>query len=461
MSRLAICGLIVLAAGVALAAAPNQPSPDPATLAVAPEQVAKARALVRRLGSPAYRDRDRAARELADMGRAALPALDAGRDDPDPEVRMRVVALLPRAEADELRARIDTFLADGDAKYVHDLPGFNRFRAIAGDDRDARGLFAEVLKNRVNYDLLLALRGVPADRVAALAACAGAVACAGPESPPATDLALVLAARRQGMQPGMQPFAPGGIARQIVPDLPDIALLLLAESLVSEAKVGFNPFQNQIAGYLYQDPLRRAATGEGKHGAAFRRLVVHWMDTRDSMNGMQSAMSLATQLRLGPRVVSKYAARQLALDGSPPWYRANAAAMIARHNSKEHLMAVTRLLTDATFVVRGGPNNPQPDIQVRDVGLAMALLLTGQDPAAYGLDAANANEVMKYQYTNFRFVGDGKTPPEAKREAALAKWRDWELGLHAALSGAPAAVSAVAARYPDEKVRPKEMADKK
>jgi hypothetical protein len=134
--------------------------------------------------------------------------------------------------------------------------------------------------------------------------------------------------------------------------------------------------------------------------------------------------------------------------------------MVARHNGKEHLAAVTGLLTDRTFVVRGGPMNPQPDIQVRDVGLAMAALLTGQNPAAYGLSAANPGEVMKYQYTNFRFVGDGKTPPEAKREAALAKWQDWELGLHAALAGAPAAASAVATRY-DEKAQPQEKADKR
>ncbi|HVK16734.1 MAG TPA: hypothetical protein VM533_07275 [Fimbriiglobus sp.] len=452
MSRSAICGLVVLAGGVASAAAPSQPSPDPATLAVAPEQVAKARGLVKQLGSAAYRDRDRAARELADMGRAALPALDASRHDPDPEVRMRVVALLPRAEADELRARIDTFLADADARYSHDLPAFHRFRAIAGDDRDARTLYADVLKNRANYDLLLALRGVPADRVAPLAACAGSVACAGPENPPAADLALTLAARRQEMQLQINPQFPavggfqGGGYRPTTPDVPDIALLLLAESLVSETKVGFNPFQNQIASYLYQDPLRRAATGEGKHGPAFRRLVIHWMDTRDSMVGLQTAMSLATQFRLGSREIARYAARQLALDGGQPWARANAAAMVARYGGREHLMAVTRLLSDPTFVVRGGINNQQPDIQVRDVALAMGALLTGQNPADYGLSAANENAVMKYQYTNFRFVGDGKTQPEAKREAALAKWRDWELGLHASLAGAPAAVPVVAAK---------------
>lgn len=450
MSRSAICGLVVFAAGVAGAAAPARPSPDPASLAVAPEQVAKARDLVRQLGSTAYRDRDRATRELANMGRAALAALADNRDHPDPEVRTRVVALLPRAEADDLRARIDAFLADADAKYSHDLPGLTRFRAIAGDDPGARDLFVEVLKDRTNYDLLLALRGVPAHQIAPLAACAGAVACAGPERPPASELAMALAAHRQEVQlrlghmGGAAQFVAGG--RQVPPDVPDVALLLLAESLLAESKGGVNPFQLQLVNLLYQDSLRRAAGGAGKHGPAFRRLVLHWMDTRDGITGMQSAMSLAAYLQLGPPVVARYAARLLTAEDGQPWVRANAAAMVARNDGTAYLLAVTQLLADDSFVVRGGPNNPQPDIQVRDVALAMALLLTHRDPAAYGLAAANDTKSVKYVYTNYRFLDDGKTKAEAKRAAALAKWRDWELGLHAALAGVPAAVPVVAAK---------------
>jgi hypothetical protein len=466
MSRSVICGLVVLVGGVAPAAAPNQPSPNPASLTVAPEQVARARALVRRLGSEVFRDRDRAARELAEMGRAALPALDAGRNDPDPEVRMRVVALLPRAEADDLRARIDTFLADCDARYTHDLPGYTRFRIVAGDDADARDLFAQILKNRANHDLLLTLRGVPSDRVNPLAACTGAVACAAPETPPATDLELALAMRRQEVQLRMNPQIqfqalgrmPGGLPRPAGPTVPDLALLLLAESLIPDAKAGFNnAFQAQIASYLYQEAPKKAASGAGKHGPAFRRLVTHWMDTRDSAYGIQTATSLAVQLQLGPKAVVRYAAKQLAQDGSAPWSRANAAAMIARYGGRDHLFAVTRLLTDETLLVRGGPNNPQPDIQVRDAGLAMALLLTGQDPAAYGLSTAHANEVMKYQSTNYHFAGTKKTTPEAKRDAAFARWRTWETGLHGALAGAPAAAAVVAAEFNEvkEKVGPK------
>ncbi len=453
MSRLAICGLAVLAvAPAAFAAAPTPPSPDPASLAVPPEQVARARELVRQLGSDAYRTRDRAARELAQMGRSALPALAAGRDDPDPEVRMRVVALLPHAEADELRARIDTFLADADGKYAHDLPGYNLFRAVAGDDPVARGLFAEVLKNRANYDLLLALRGVPAGKARPLAAAAGAVAAAAPESPPPAELNQALAARRLEVQYRIHQQAVGGV-RQFAPDLADVALMLLAESLLPETKAGFNPFQYQIVNFLYQEPLRTVAGGRGKHGPAFRRLVVHWMDTRDGMNGLQNSMSLAMSLGLGADEVCKYAARLLAVDTAPPGYRAGAISALSRYNGKDHLLDLTRVFGDEEVLIRL-PNNPPSDVQLRDFALATALLLTGQDPADYGFATAGGQGQMRYQYTNFRFLPDGGRTGEAKRAAAFARWRDWELGLHAALAGPPAAEPLLAKKYP-EKAAPK------
>jgi hypothetical protein len=453
MYRLAIRGPAALAVVVAVwAAASGQPSPDPASLAVSAEQAARARDLVRLLGSNSFRDRDRAARELAAMGRAALPALHVGRDDPDPEVRMRVAALLPRAEADELRARIETFLADAEAKYTHDLPGFNKFRAVAGDDRAARDLFAEILKNRANYDLLLALRGVPADLVPPLAAAAGAIVAAGPENPAPTELALALAARRQEIQHRLnQPIPAGGVVRSNAPDLPDVALLLLADSLVSESATPPNPFQSQIASFLYQDPLRRTASGDGRYGPVFRRLVVHWMDTREGVVGLQNAMSLAVNLRMDSRAVCKYAVRMLTAPGAQPYYRAQGATMLARHNGRDYLFALTGLFADETVLVPGGPNNPQPEIQVRDVALAMALLLTGQDPSAYGIAVGSTQEGMKYQYANYRFQPDAKGTAKAKRAAAFAKWRDWELGLHAALAGPPAAAPVVAARHAEMK----------
>src|SRR5580765_3323000 len=120
-------------------------SPDPKVLAIPPQELSKARELIKRLGSEVYRDREEAHAELSKMGRLARPALvEAAASDADPEVRYRCSRLLPKAGADELKARLDTFLADTDSKYDHDLPGLKQFRKSVGTNKEARDLFVEV-----------------------------------------------------------------------------------------------------------------------------------------------------------------------------------------------------------------------------------------------------------------------------------------------------------------------------
>src|SRR5438132_713776 len=119
MSRL----LAILVGGLCVAAACGA-SPDPKDLAIAPEELSKARELVHKLGSEVYREREDAHAELTKMGRKARQALlEAAASDPDPEVRFRCSRLLPKAGADDLKARLDTFLADTQSKFDHDLPG--------------------------------------------------------------------------------------------------------------------------------------------------------------------------------------------------------------------------------------------------------------------------------------------------------------------------------------------------
>src|SRR6476661_3009451 len=106
-------GLVLVAAELAASAAAAV-SPDPRDLVVPAAEQARARELVRRLASDEFADREGAYRELARMGRLARPALAEAGADPSPEVRSRAARLLPRAEAEELKARVDTFLADAE-----------------------------------------------------------------------------------------------------------------------------------------------------------------------------------------------------------------------------------------------------------------------------------------------------------------------------------------------------------
>lgn len=159
--------------GLAVPATAAPPSPDPKSLAVPPEELSKARELVRKLGSEVFVEREDAERDLAAMGRAARPALlDGVSVDPDPEIRARCRTLLPKATAAEMKVRLETFLADTEGKYEHDLPGWNKLRTVVrgdwtmlgwtftarpGADKAARELFVEFLNAPGGRKLLTAL----------------------------------------------------------------------------------------------------------------------------------------------------------------------------------------------------------------------------------------------------------------------------------------------------------------
>ncbi len=117
-----------------------------------------ANTLVQRLGDESFSERERAAADLLTRGRDAVAALEEGLKSPDAEVRRRCGELLPLARRSDLEIRVDEFVArGGDAA---PLPGWARFRKLAGDDRPARLLF--VLIGRSNHALLEKLEKDPA-----------------------------------------------------------------------------------------------------------------------------------------------------------------------------------------------------------------------------------------------------------------------------------------------------------
>ena len=117
----------------------------------------KAKDLVRQLNSPSYKEREAATREIAKMGRYAVPALkDALANESSPEVRLRIDLVMPKAEAEDMKARVSCFLLDTEGKFDHQLPGWTKFKTVLGNDKSTRELFAEVLKNTTYHGLLLA-----------------------------------------------------------------------------------------------------------------------------------------------------------------------------------------------------------------------------------------------------------------------------------------------------------------
>ncbi len=402
MSRL-VAGIVLILAATAAPAA----SPDPKSLEIPAGKLTAARELVRQLGNDSFRDRDTASRKLSEMGREALPALlEAVRETLDSEVRMRCEFLLPKAESEDMRAKVEVFLADTDGKYEHDLPGWAKFKEITGNDKSARELFAEMIKVRDNHELLIATRY------------------------PGVDLQKVVDSRKRQIQYRMQPAVYTPNFRPQMPTLHEGAAIILAEVIAPEREDGWQGgWIYHTQNFFYQIPdFQQAARGQGKYGAALKKLAEKWIETRDGSQGLNVAVNIAQNLNLGQAVINKIYIKMLYVEGqNAQWQRQQALQYIARTNAKEHVRGITKLFDDSTLLMQAvkQPNFSQPEVLVRDYALVVALQLTGQKPTDYGMKVTENRRGYVQDMGKYHFPEDKDGKTDTARDAAFAKWKDW------------------------------------
>lgn len=385
----------------------------PAELAVPPEQLAKARDLVRQLGSPSYPAREDATAELARMGRSARAALlDAVATSTDYEVRSRAARLLPRAEAADLQARIAAFVADTDAKYDHDLPGWEPFREHAGGDKAARALFADMLRTTENRDLLAAL---------ATSRREGGIALSNRRT------ALFLA-----QNPGIFGRGIGPPVAQKQPTLTDIAAVVFGEIVVPTADIprGLAQFGNITgAQFVQYPPSQQAATNPDStpNGPAYRRLLLRWLDTRVSPEDLTQVVNVAQNLG-AVRDMTPLLRKVVTTDGVQGTSRGQALVYLLQRNKKAEYPFLKAQLKNEVPVnpvflgANPGGGAIQATCQVRDMALALLVADTGQNIHDYGFETApgNAPNPVAQPYPTYAFLTD-----EA-RDRGLRKWAEWE-----------------------------------
>jgi hypothetical protein len=417
---LLLCGL--LAPAPALGA-----SPDPKDLLVPPAELSKARDLIRRLGSDVYREREDAQAELTKMGRLARQAIaEAVSTDADPEIRLRCARLLPKASADDLKARIDTFLADTEGKYDHDLPGLKTFRKQLGATEKARSLYVEILKTPYNMDMFAAMdRGE-------------------------TEGGRAISDRRSAMWNDMQhrPIPVGGkpfIPKQ--PSLPDIAALLFAESVISSDHIPKTSVWAWINGtqFVQQQASMNALNNTGTaHADTYKVIVGQWLATR---NEPQELTNLAYQLGNAPLRQFKESLpllRRIILTEAVQGYaKGQALAAIMQQRGKEEIPFLKTLLTNDNMVqqVWFGKPNGQAEMHsclMKDVALAYLISQAGGNIKDYGFETPqgviiNPGQLgfgqyaftsedkrvagfMKYAWKQLNDGPDGPAPKEAPKE---------------------------------------------
>ncbi|MFO0800935.1 MAG: hypothetical protein U0804_26010 [Gemmataceae bacterium] len=390
---------LVLTAAIAPAAPPVDP--DPKHLVVPPAEQARAAALVEKLGSPRFDDREKAQEELSAMGRRALPALADGlTKHASAEVRARCQALYPRARADDVQARLAVFVADEAGKFEHDLPGWGEFLQVtAGCGPAARAVFAEIVSNPVGRELVMT------------------------DLAP-HDLGARIAARKQEIY---QRRLTGTRTGQVPePPVVELLALMLAESRIPSKHI---PRTTSSVIVFTMPGFATAVNGGGREARVYRTIAGKWVASRDDATVMMQALSVGTALDLPE--VADLGARMLQTAGVTSLNKAQAAMHVAKSGNPKFLPALEATFKDESVVRSvgvvvaapiGAPVPPQAAakaVQLRDIALASAVLLTEQDPTEYGYELSNnPPRTARYNYSLW-------TLPADRRAAAFAKWTTW------------------------------------
>ncbi|REJ86598.1 MAG: hypothetical protein DWQ34_26860 [Planctomycetota bacterium] len=338
--------------------------------------------LVYRLNSPSFVERNRAERMLHELGAEALPALRKACDSADLEIRYRVKRLITALESDLIAESLEC-LSDGRPPIAPDLlPGWQAWLHRMGPDRESVEFYVEMV--RAEPALMRAVDG------------------------PHEELRLHYESRCSTIN--LQRSQRSGLS---APKASIGALLFVA------AQPEFRPSPYAMP-YLYA-AMRQSEFAELLREpdcpVAAASLFADWIVRPETGNAVQR-LNLAGEFER-PEVFD--IAKQIVDSGAAGPQVQQAILYIAEHGGIDVLADIEQFLDDETQL--GGRRNRSGEgltARVQDVALIALLLLTDQDPEAYGFRDLRANHrTLPYHPNTIGFRSD-----EA-REAALTAWRRW------------------------------------
>lgn len=347
----------------------------------------RAEALVARLGSPSYRDRELAARELIEIGFAVRDAVLAGQKSPDPEIRERCTQLYPVIWRADLERRVKRFLDAPDASIPDDLPGAARWVEVAGDGKESRRLYATMV--RAHHEQLLEVDLHPA-RLADV------------------YLDFLRGVRSHGASAG-----PGG---RVGPGDSDV-LLFLFLGAVGETRPARRPgISSTSYSQFLSAPFLTAALSADPPDVPFRRLYAGWLAKERYSIAVRRGIDVAAQHKVhecAPAILKIVADRDTIAS-----VRAAALMGFGRLGTKDDIPALDSLLKDDLQIAITSLRQ-RGTIQMRDVALAAAVHLAGQNPQDFGFERKIPAGATSVSYIYCAFASD------EKRAAAHAKWKEW------------------------------------
>lgn len=352
------------------------------------ESTARIESWIQQLGDDSYEQRQAATERLIELGPPAKEALVEGLRDPDAEIRSRCRRILNVVLDLDHEQRVDAFAADTTGRDGHGLPGWRRYRQLAGDDPAARELF--VAMQRDEPYLIEVSESAP------------------------QFVADAFQVRCEQLQ--QEVFATDLGQRQSV-SLGTVAALFF---VASNGQVAVS---DQMVSYLHSFSYQPTFQQTLQEGAAdrfappLRKLLGAWVGR--STTSLSNYQNFVLALRYDLSEALRPALDALQTEQGKPHVLHYALFIVGRFGGPEHLDAVESLLADSDVCGTFHVDDLELPTEVRDLALAVALHLTAQDHEEYGYAALRRNPQLLFLPNTIGFR------TSAARESALQKWRAW------------------------------------
>ncbi len=353
------------------------------------QPAARAGELIRQLGAKQFAVRQRAQRELVELGLAAKSALQAACDSHDAEIRHRAKQALASVLDIDFQMRLEAFLAEGAGPEGHGLPGWEEYRLLAGEGPLARRLFGDM--QRTEHELLEAVDDNP------------------------KRAGEVLESRC--LEVGLDLAEPGAGASRASAAPPATLAAMLLTAANDEV-----PISAAAGDCLYRFCQQRALEQSllaRNTGEVLRQLLAAWVVRPLAADSLTSYRNLVLALENDVKGALATATSLIEGGGAPAHYIPWAILTVAKFGGPQQRDLLEPLLNDQRNITvpnRGGQNL---DAQVRDVALAALVHLSGQALADYGFAHVRL-------HPSSLFIPDslGFSAPPA-RDRALQHWREW------------------------------------
>ena len=349
---------------------------DPQSEQVSPHLLA----LVTALGDDKFSSRENATEELISAGISALPALQQGTRHSDREIRFRSYRIILLVRKNDFQRRLDSFSKEYDSDSEYDLPGWDEYRQLMGDEPEARSLFVHMQRSESEL-----IAGVMSNKKSA------------------GDL---LTFRTMQIQNSMRTYRTqltlGSVATMVfIAGDEDV-------SLGQQANSAINSFCYQAS---FQTAMQNSSTKP-----IVRKLLGAWIKRGEDWTAYQG-LSLAMRYNLKEGLVP--AERILNNPVAQTHVMQYAILTVAKLGNKDYMSLLEKFLDDKTRVSTRRVDKLTYETQMRDVALAGLVHLAEQDHKKFGFSQIQKHTTVLFSTSTLGFKD------EKERQVALTKWKEF------------------------------------